>query len=194
MKKVVILFLIAFVSQSSFAFKYPQTEQSLSLDMDSRKSDCQESFDEHKIVTAEFGYAAGNFDNIKASGFYGVTFTIMPWKIASKLYIGAQLSPFNLNVGLVETDYRSNLLSFGPALGYYFSPYLYMIVPLNIKCNIYFNKEAVPEACVWGMSLAPTLYIGKKMGAYFGPEYTMNFKTFGNNHTIYKGFRIGMFF
>ena len=146
--------------------------------------------EENKKITFELEYAASSFDDVKLSGTYGIGMTAMPLQIKNNFYAGFHVSPCNFNFGLVDSDYTSDLIKFGPALGYYFKPTVFITLPVDALCNVYFKGSDTKTA--WGMSVAPTLYAGsKKIGVFAGPMFTAVFT--GETNTSW-GFRAGIYF
>lgn len=145
---------------------------------------------ERKNSVYELVYSAASFDDVKLTGSYGISFTILPWKMAPQLYGGIHCSPLNFNYGLVDSDYTSSVVKLGPALGYYFTPKMFLAVPLDLICDIYTNGNDETETA-WGMSLAPTVYIGSGGGVFFGPQFTIGFE---GDSDISCGFRAGIYF
>lgn len=135
----------------------------------------------------EIGYSAWSFKYAKKSGSYGVSWISLPWKIEKNLYAGFYISPLNLNCGL--GDYTADIIKLGPALGYYLTPQIFVAMPLNVECFVYFanSKKIKPS---WGMELAPSVYLGSKYGIYLGPLFTLSF-TDGSD--ISCGFRVGFY-
>ena len=87
----------------------------------------------------EVGYFANSFDDVKASGHYGMAWSILPWKIADRFYVGAYASPFNFNFGL--SDFTTDVIKFGPQIGYYFTPQIAVTLPVNVLCEVYFKDS-----------------------------------------------------
>lgn len=155
--------------------------------------------DERKSGVFEISYQATSFDEAKITGSYGVSWMALPWKIAPKFYAGVHLSPFNFNFGLVDSHAASDLIKFGPAIGYYFSPKTFIAMPLDVNCLVYF-KDSKEEGSVatksetktaWGISASPAIYIGSKAGIFFGPQITIGFSK--GSKTEF-GFRAGIYF
>lgn len=137
----------------------------------------------------EVGYFASSFDDVKASGHYGVAWSILPWKIADRFYVGAYVSPFNFNYGLVPSDFTTDVIKFGPQIGYYFTPQIAVTLPVNVLCDVYF--EGTDTSTLWGLEFAPTIYVGKKFGIYAGPLANVGFYS-GSKFDF--GFRAGLYF
>ncbi len=138
--------------------------------------------------TYEMMYTAGNFEYVKESGSYGIGFTFLPWKIAPKLYAGLHFSPMNYNYGL--SDFNYDEIRLGPAIGYYFTPKIFISVPLNVLCNVYFG-DGDGGSVSWGMALAPSVYIGSSWGVFIGPQFSVGFS---GGSEIACGFRAGLYF
>lgn len=137
----------------------------------------------------EITYSAGSFEDVKLSGAYGFSWTMLPWKIAPKLYVGIHFSPLNLNYGL--SDFTYDEIRLGPAIGYYFTPKIFISTPLDVLCDVYFddNDETKTD---WGLALAPSVYIGgSKAGVFIGPQFTVGFSS---GSKVSCGFRAGIYF
>lgn len=145
--------------------------------------------EERKVVVGEIGYAASTFEDVKLSGSYGMSMLALPWKVYTNTYVGMNISPFNINCGLVDSDYVSDVIKFGPAIGYYFTPKIFIAMSLNAVCNVYF--EGSDTKSQWGMSLEPTFYAGRKRGVFIGPQFTIGFQ---ENSELSCGFRAGVYF
>ncbi len=146
--------------------------------------------DDRKAFTIEVGYAASTFDDVKLSGSYGMSLTGLPWQIKNNFYAGYYLSPLNFNFGLVDSDYTSDVIKLGPALGYYFKPTIFVTLPVAALCNVHFHGSDTQLA--WGMEISPTFYVGsKKFGLYAGPMLTVGF-TGGTKADF--GFKAGIYF
>lgn len=170
-------------SLSLLATEYPAVVDNsmlLSSDMDF------ESLREFGVI--EITYAAGSFEDVKLSGSYGISGTILPWRIAPKLYAGVHFSPFNFNFGL--SDFISDEIRLGPAIGYYFTPKIFISMPLDVLCAVYFDDNDDTKTS-WGMALAPSLYIGNKWGVFLGPQFSIGFS---GNSKVSCGFRAGFYF
>lgn len=148
----------------------------------------QEKEVKYKKSYFELGYSATSFDEAKASGGYGISWTSLPWKLAGGLYLGFNLSPFNFNFGLVDSDYTTDVIKFGPALGFHFSKGFMVAVPVDVTCAVGFGDET---STAWGMQIAPALYFGKSGGVYLGPQFSFGF---AEGSTTSTGFRVGLYF
>ena len=135
----------------------------------------------------EFGYSGGTFKEAKETGSYGMSLTYLPWEVASDLYLGLRVQPFAFNYGLVDSEFATDEIRLGPAVGYYISQNIVMTMSYDIMCVFGFGGS--DTKAVWGMSISPALYIGKR-GLYLGPQFTKSFKGGGKMNT---GFRIGFF-
>lgn len=135
----------------------------------------------------EFGYSGGTFKEAKETGSYGMSLTYLPWEVASDLYLGLRVQPFAFNYGLVDSEFATDVIRFGPAVGYYIAQNIVMTMSYDIMCAFGFGGS--DTKAVWGMSISPALYIGKR-GLYLGPQFTKSFKGGGKMNT---GFRIGFF-
>lgn len=145
---------------------------------------------DRKMKVVEFGYAASTFDDVKVSGSYGYSVTFLPWEITENLYMGVHISPFYLNFGLVDKDLISDVIKLGPALGYYFTPTIFVTLPVTAVCAVYFKNSDTKSS--WGMSWAPSLYVGnKKFGLFAGPMFTLPFE---GESKVSTGFRAGIYF
>ena len=138
----------------------------------------------------EAGYAATTFDDVKLSGSYGLSMTALPWEIAGNLYAGLHFSPFHFNFGLVDKDFTSDVIKLGPTLGYYFTPTIFITLPVVAVCDVYFEGSDTKTS--WGMACIPNLYIGNnKLGVFAGPMFSMGFK---GESKVNTGFRAGVYF
>lgn len=150
----------------------------------------EDSFEsERKSSMYEIGYSASSFDDVKFSGSYGFSWTMLPWKVAPQLYAGIHFSPAYFNFGLVDSDYTTDVIKLGPVLGYYFTPKICVMAPLDLMCVVYFEGNDTKTS--WGMSLTPSIYIGNKGGVFLGPQFTIGFES-GSKFNC--GFRAGIYF
>ena len=143
---------------------------------------------QRKTAFYAIAYSASSFEDVKLSGTYGFSWTMLPWIIAPKLYAGIHFSPSNFNYGL--NDFNYDEIRLGPAIGYYFTPETFMSMPLDILCDVYFgDNDEIKTA--WGLALAPSVYIGRKGGVFLGPQFTI---VFSRDSKISCGFRAGLYF
>lgn len=170
--------------------EYSQNQQSESPYSNSTPNPSSISMPQRKKVTFELGYNASSFKDVKLSGSYGFSVTALPLEITDNLYFGVHFSPFNFNWGLVDSDLASDLIKLGPALGYYFTPTIFVSLPVVAMCDIYFKGKETKTA--WGMSWAPTLYVGNnKIGLFAGLMFSLPFQ---GESKINTGFRAGIYF
>lgn len=163
---------------------------SISLDDYSLPTDGKSDFEEKRNKSVfDLTYTASSFDDVKGSGVYGFSMTFLPWKIANRFYVGLNFSPFNLNAGLVDSNFISDLIYVGPAFGIYLSSTVFISIPINASCNILFGDDS--NKTTWGMIVSPTLYLGKKGGLFFGPNF---YKAFKGDSDVTCGFRTGIYF
>lgn len=86
---------------------------------------------------------------------------------------------------------------FGPQLGYYFTPAVFLAVPLDVVCETMVGsntkqlEQVGAEDTFWGLSLLPSIYIGKKFGVYAGLVLNIPFV---DNAEVTCGFRTGIYF
>ena len=146
---------------------------------------------ERRARVGEFSYDAGLFKEAKLSGSYGLSLTWLPRKIAPRLYAGIHFSPLNFNYGLNDVfDYYA--IRLGPAIAYYFTPKIFISMPLSISCQIHIKDGKDDKTTTgWGMKLAPAIYLGNKAGVFFGPQFTFGFS---GNSKVSCGFRTGIYF
>ena len=169
--KKLLFSVLALVSGTTVAFSQ-STTNSGSSDFES----------ERKTSFIELGYYATSFDDVKLSGHYGLSYTILPWKIADRFYGGIHFSPFNFNFGLVSSDFTTDEIKLGPAFGYYFTPKIAFAIPLNVICT---------TTTQWRLEQAPTQSLAKKCRIYFGPLATTCFES-GSEFDF--GFKAGLYF
>ena len=145
---------------------------------------------DRKESVFEVGYAASTFDDVKLSGSYGLSMTMLPWEITDNLYVGFHISPFHFNWGLVDKDLTSDVIKAGPALGYYFTPTIFVTLPVMAVCDVYFQGSDTKTS--WGMACAPSLYVGNnKFGVFAGPMFSLPFE---GESKVSTGFRAGIYF
>lgn len=143
-----------------------------------------------KKVFLEVNYSAGSFDYVKESSNYGMGLTFLPWSLSGNSYMGFRFSPANLNYGFIPSDYASDTITLGPAIGFFFNDIVRLIIPLEVMCAVSFN-ENLPTKTTWGMSLSPAIYLGGKLGVYVGPKASLGFVD-GSKPSF--GFKAGFFF
>lgn len=143
---------------------------------------------ERKSNVWEISYSASTFEDVKLSGSYGFSWKIFPWEIAPKFYAGIHFSPLNLNYGL--NDFNYDEIRLGPAIAYYFTPKIFLSVPLDLICDVYFDSEDNTKTA-WGMALTPSIYIGSKAGVFIGPQFSVGFS---DGSKVTCGFRAGIYF
>lgn len=156
--------------------------------VDTEISESSDFESERKIGIYEITYAAGSFEDVKLSGTYGFSWTLLPWEIAPKLYVGIHFSPLNFNYGL--NDFNYNEIRLGPAIGYYFTPKIFLSMPLDLLCDVYLGNNDETKTA-WGMALAPAICLGKKAGIFIGPQFQVGFSS---GSKVSCGFRTGIYF
>ena len=145
---------------------------------------------DRKEYVFEVGYAASTFDDVKLSGSYGLSMTTLPWEITNNLYVGLHFSPFHFNWGLVDKDLTSDVIKAGPALGYYFTPTIFVTLPVMAVCDVY--TQGIDTKTSWGMACAPSLYVGNNIfGVFAGPMFSLPFE---GESKVSTGFRAGIYF
>lgn len=145
---------------------------------------------ERKDGAFELSYCAGSFEDVKSSGSYGFGWSYLPWKLAPRFYAGIHFSPLNFNFGLVPSSLSSDIIKLGPTIGYYFTPKIFAMMPLDVLCRVYFDNNDKMKTS-WAMSLAPKLYIGSGGGVFIGPQITIPFI---DGAEVSCGFRAGIYF
>lgn len=143
---------------------------------------------QRKSSTYEITYVASSFENVKLSGTYGISWSILPWKLVPRLYSGVHFSAPNFNFGL--SDFIYGEIRFGPVIGYYFTPYIFISIPLDVICDVYFDDNDETKTA-WGLALAPSVYIGRKGGVFLGPQFSFGFS---GDSKVFCGFRAGVYF
>lgn len=141
---------------------------------------------EKKLSFFELTYSAGSFENVKQSGLYGCGWIHLPWEIETNFYAGIHYSG-NLNFGLSDFDCAE--IRFGPTIGYYFTPRIFISAPLDVLCDIFTDNNKTKTA--WGLALSPAIYIGKNAGLFLGPQFAVGFS---GNSKVSCGFRTGIYF
>lgn len=165
-------------SSSTNVSAFNANNQALDMDFESQR----------KTAMYEITYAASSFEDVKLSGSYGLSWTMLPWEIAPKLYAGIHFSPLNFNYGL--SDFNYDEIRLGPAIGYYFTSQIFVSMPLDVLCDVYFGDNDETKTA-WGLALAPSVYIGRKGGAFLGPQFSIGFS---GNSKVSCGFRAGIYF
>ena len=97
-------------------------------------------------------------------------------------------SPLNFNYGL--SDFNYDEIRLGPAIGYYFTPKIFISMPLDVLCDVYFGDNDETKTA-WGIALAPAIYLGKKAGIFIGPQFQVGFSS---GSKVSCGFRAGIYF
>lgn len=136
-------------------------------------------------------FQSGSFEHVKETGCYGFTGMLLPWRLAGNLYIGFDYS-LGFNFGLLPSDFTSVLISVGPALGYYFTSNIFVSLPLDVTCNVFFKKDENNKdttSTSWGMTLTPMFNIGKKFGLFVGPMLNWGFS---GESKLNCGFKVGL--
>lgn len=98
-------------------------------------------------------YFACDFEDVKASGHYGLTLDM--------LNIGESLFGFNttlgsLNYGLVDKEHTTDLILFGPNVSYEIVQNVILSLPVQAMCNVSFEGSDTKTA--WGWAISPRLY------------------------------------
>ena len=152
--------------------------------------------DERKWDFYEVQFMATSFKSVKASGMYGLGVIALPLEVAPDWVIGGHFSLL-VNFGLASKGWESFVAMFGPVLGYYFTPSVFISAPLDVVCSSIVGSNAKlleqigAEDTSWGLSLSPSVYIGRKFGVFLGPVFSISFV---KNAEVVCGFRAGIFF
>lgn len=98
-------------------------------------------------------YFACDFEDVKASGHYGLTLDM--------LNIGESLFGFNttlgsFNYGLVDKEHTTDLILFGPNVSYEIVQNVILSLPVQAMCNVSF--EGSDTKTTWGWAISPRLY------------------------------------
>lgn len=98
-------------------------------------------------------YFACDFEDVKLSGHYGITLDM--------LNIGESLFGFNttlgsFNYGLVDKEYTTDLILFGPNVSYEIVQNVIVSLPVQAMCNVSF--EGTDTKTAWGWAISPRLY------------------------------------
>lgn len=98
-------------------------------------------------------YFACDFEDVKASGHYGLTLDM--------LNIGESLFGFNttlgsFNYGLVDKEHTTDLILFGPNVSYEIVQNVILSLPVQAMCNVSFEGSDTKTA--WGWAISPRLY------------------------------------
>lgn len=98
-------------------------------------------------------YFACDFEDVKASGHYGLTLDM--------LNIGGSLFGFNttlgsFNYGLVDKEHTTDLILFGPNVSYEIVQNVILSLPVQAMCNVSF--EGSDTKTTWGWAISPRLY------------------------------------
>lgn len=136
----------------------------------------------------ELDYTASSFKDVRRSGYYGIGWTRLEWKLYSRLYLGFHCAPLNFNFGLVDSDSAGSIIRLGPAIGYYFAPNVFVSMPIDICMSIIYSGKS-DTTLGWGMIFTPSIYIGKKFGVSIGPALSIPFT---KNASVSAGFRAGI--
>ncbi len=98
-------------------------------------------------------YFAQDFDDVKLSGHYGITIDAL--NIGNSLF-GFNATLLSFNFGLVDKDYTTDLILFGPNVAYEFAPNLIVALPVQAMCDVSFKGTDTKTA--WGWAISPRLY------------------------------------
>ena len=98
-------------------------------------------------------YFAQDFDDVKLSGHYGLTIDAL--NIGSSLF-GFNITVGSFNYGLVDKDYTTDLILFGPNVAYEFAPNFIVALPIQAMCDVSF--EGTDTKTAWGWAISPRLY------------------------------------
>lgn len=98
-------------------------------------------------------YFACDFEDVKASGHYGLTLDM--------LNIGESLFGFNttlgsFNYGLVDKEDTTDLILFGPNVSYEIVQNVILSLPVQAMCNVSFEESDTKTT--WGWAISPRLY------------------------------------
>lgn len=99
-------------------------------------------------------YFAQDFDDVKLSGHYGLTIDAL--NIGGSLF-GFNATVFSFNWGLVDKDYTTDLILFGPNVAYEFAQNFIVALPVQAMCNVSFDDKG-DQKTWWGWAISPRLY------------------------------------
>ena len=101
-----------------------------------------------------FSYLAESFDDVKASGHYGLNLDAL--SIGGSLF-GASVTVASFNYGLVPSDYTNDYITFGPNVSYEVVENVVVALPVQCVCGVSF--EGTDTKTTWGWSLTPSAYL-----------------------------------
>lgn len=132
-------------------------------------------------------YFACDFEDVKASGHYGLTLDM--------LNIGESLFGFNttlgsFNYGLVDKEHTTDLILFGPNVSYEIVQNVILSLPVQAMCNVSFEGSDTKTA--WGWAISPRLYYSfGKVNVNAGILVNSGFK---KEEDVTCGFTVGIGF
>lgn len=133
-------------------------------------------------------YFAQDFSDVKLSGHYGITIDAL--NIGDSLF-GFNITLSSFNWGLVDKDYTTDLILFGPNISYEIIPNLSFALPLQAMCNASF--EGTDTKTSWGWAVSPRMYywVGKKVNINAGVLVNGGFE---KGSGVNCGFTVGLGF
>lgn len=99
-------------------------------------------------------YFAQDFDDVKASGHYGLTLDVL--NIGGSLF-GFDITMGSFNYGLVDKNLTYDMMLFGPNVSYEVAQNLILSVPAQVLCSVYFGEKSKTET-TWGWAISPRAY------------------------------------
>lgn len=173
-----------FIKRDNKSTKPAKSEKYVSDETTEKPHAPADPWAERNNGTVEIFYDASSFEYAKLSGKYGVSGTILPWEMAKQTYFGIHFQGVAFNYGL--NDFHFDEIRLGPAFAYYFTPKVFVSVPVDVICSVVFTDKPTTG---WGMGITPSLYVGKDAGIFFGPSLTWDF-----NGNANFGFRVGFYY
>lgn len=98
-------------------------------------------------------YFAQTFEDIKASGHYGMTIDAL--NIGESLF-GFNVTVFSFNFGLVDKHSTTDLILFGPNVSYEIAQNVIVSLPVQAMCNVY--TKGSDTKTYWEWAISPRLY------------------------------------
>ncbi len=98
-------------------------------------------------------YFACDFEDVKASGHYGLTLDML--NICESLF-GFNTTLGSFNYGLVDKEHTTDLILFGPNVSYEIVQNVILSLPVQAMCNVSF--EGSDTKTTWGWAISPRLY------------------------------------
>ena len=106
------------------------------------------------LMTYGLTFFSADFGHVKESGHYGITMDFL--NLYNSLF-GASLTLGSFNFGLVDRDFVSDVILWGPNIAYEVTKGLRIAAPIQVMTIMNFDDKGDSKTS-WGWAISPRLY------------------------------------